>query len=195
MMIGEGQWRQRLHPRTEVVDHLLRTSYAREQEDIIVLQFIFVDMLCTFIEERVGTTIVERCEEQRLIGEEVHSLCQHTEVDRVQTLRTFRDDDDVGAVLALHRFTKPSGRQQLIVDNQSMIIDEQDVYSRFDISVLIGIIEDDDIGIISLLIAYDMLYPRTRLPSTAMFMSGNFSFIWYGSSPMVRMVAFSSART
>ena len=60
---------------------------------------------------------------------------------------TFSDDDKVSAVLSAQRLAKSAGRQELVVDNEPMIIDEQNVDAGFDITMLEGIVEQDNLHI------------------------------------------------
>ena len=131
-------------------------------------------------------------EEELLVGIEAHRLGDDAKLHGFQVLRTFRDNHDVGTVLAHNRFSESSCRQQLVIDNQAVVVDEQDVDARFHIAVLEGIVEEDDIDVLPL-VSFSM--PRVRFLSTATGISGNFVFIWYGSSPMVRTVASSPANT
>ena len=80
-----------------------------------------------------------------LVGIEVHLLGQDTELHGREGLGTFRHNHDVGPVLSLDGFPQSACWQQLVVDDLSVIIHEQDAQPRLDISVLIGIIEQDDI--------------------------------------------------
>ena len=100
---------------------------------------------------------MQRGEVERLIGVELHGLRQHAVVDGVQRVGAFRYYNNVGAFFAVNGFAQPSRRQQLIVDNQPVIVDEQNVQSRLHIPVLIGIVEDYDIGVLGGLIVDDMV--------------------------------------
>ena len=96
-------------------------------------------------------------EEELLVGIEAHRLGDDTELHGSQVLRTFRDNHDVGAVLAHNRFSESSCRQQLVIDNQTVIVDEQDVDARFHIAVLEGIVEEDDIDVLDIVPAGQLL--------------------------------------
>ena len=96
-------------------------------------------------------------EEELLVGIEAHGLGDDAELHRFQILRTFRDDHDVGAVLALYRFPESSCRQQLVVDDQTVVVDEQDVDARFHIAVLEGIVEEDDIDVLDVISAGQLI--------------------------------------
>jgi len=96
-------------------------------------------------------------EEELLVGIEAHRLGDDAKLHGFQVLRTFRDDHDVGAVLAHHRFSETSSRQQLVIDNQAVVVDEQDVDARFHIAVLEGIVEEDDIDVLDIVPAGQLL--------------------------------------
>jgi len=83
-----------------------------------------------------------------LIRIEVHSPGDDAVFHGLQGRRAFGDDDDVCAVLARHRLTETPGRQQLVIDNQPVIVYEQDVDAGFDITVLEGIVEQDDVKVL-----------------------------------------------
>ena len=150
MMVGERQRLERFDIRLHIVNHLLRACYTRQQQDIGVLLLRNPRLIAA--EEQIWSPIVQRSEEQRLISIELHSLCQHTIVDRIEGIGTFRDDNNVGAFFAFYRLTQPSRRQQLIVNDKAVIVDKQNVYPRFDIPVLISVIEDYHISVLRLLI-------------------------------------------
>ena len=89
-------------------------------------------------------------EEELLVGIETHGLGDDTELHWFQILRTLCDNYDVGPILAIHRFPKASCWQQLVVDDQTVIVDEQDIDAWFHISVLEGIVEENDIDILNI---------------------------------------------
>ena len=92
-------------------------------------------------------------EEQFLIWIEAHGLGDDTELHGLQVFRALRDDHDIRPVFALHRFPQSSCRQEGVVDNQAMVVDEQNVNARLHITVLEGIIEQNDIDILYILSA------------------------------------------
>ena len=153
-MVGERHRRQRLHERLYVVDELLRTCYSREQQHVGLL--FRRNLRRRAVKEGIELAIVQRGEVERLVGVELHGLRQHAVVDGVQRVGAFRYYNNVGAFFAVNGFAQPSRRQQLIVDNQPVIVDEQNVQSRLHIPVLIGIVEDYDIGVLGGLIVDDM---------------------------------------
>ena len=81
--------------------------------------------------------------EELLVGIETHGLRDDTVLHGLHVSRTLCDDHDVGPVLALHRLPESSRRQQLVVDDQTMVVDEHDVDARLHITVLEGIVEQD----------------------------------------------------
>ena len=131
------------HLLLDVVLHLPGRGNARQQEHVAA--FCRCRRGSLLREERLQRLVVERCEVELLIGVEVHLLRQHTVFHRLEILRTLRDDDDVGPVLGLQRLAEPSGRQQFIEDDQTMVVDEQDVDAGLHVAVLEGIIENDDV--------------------------------------------------
>ena len=101
-------------------------------------------MLRSF-KQRAQRLVFNGGEVKLLIGVEVHLLRQHAELHRVEGRRTLSDDDDVGPVFALDRLAEPACGQQFVVDDQTVIVYQQDIQSGFDITMLIGIIEEDGI--------------------------------------------------
>ena len=83
-----------------------------------------------------------------LIGEEVHGLGDDTKLHGFQILWTFRHYHYVGAVLAIERLAETAGGQEFVVDDKTMIVYKQDVDARFDIAVLKGIVEKDDVYVL-----------------------------------------------
>ena len=63
-------------------------------------------------------------------------------------MRALGDDDDVGTVLAVQRLAQASCRQQFVVDDEPVVVDEQDIDAGLDIAVLEGIVEQDDIQLL-----------------------------------------------
>jgi len=90
-------------------------------------------------------------EEQVLVGIEFHDLRQDAELHRLHILWTLGDNDDIGTILALYRLTQTTCGQQLVVDDETVIVDEQDVDARLDVTVLEGIVEEDDVDILACL--------------------------------------------
>ena len=103
-------------------------------------------------------------EEELLIRIEFHGLGDDAELHGLQVLRTFRDNHDVGSVLTLDRFPQPSCRQQGVVDDQSVIVDEQDIDAGLHIAVLEGIVKKNDVSAFRLFSACQMINPPGSLP-------------------------------
>ena len=82
-----------------------------------------------------------------LIGEKVHGLSDDTKLHGLQVLGTLRHYHYVGAVLSIEGLAQTSSRQELVVDNQTMIVYKQDIYAWLDITMLEGIVEKDNIDI------------------------------------------------
>lgn len=110
-----------------------------------------------FSEEPVELVVGQTREIQLLVGEEIHGLCQHPVIDRLKIRRTLGDNHNVGTVLPTLRLAEPSRRQQLIVEDKAMVIDEQDIDARFDIAVLVGVVEEHDIGVASSLVGSEAI--------------------------------------
>ena len=139
MVITETQRLHTLDHRLQVVFHLLRRCNASNQQYMIVLQF-FLCYLLVF-EYALWCIIVNAGEVELLERVEVHGLGEYTEFHRLQVLWTFGDNHNVGTVLAAQRFSQSSGRQHLVIDNQSVIIYQQDVDAWLYIAMLEGIIQ------------------------------------------------------
>ena len=103
-------------------------------------------------------------EEELLIRIEFHGLGDDAELHGLQVLRTFRDNHDVGSVLTLDRFPQPSCRQQGVVDDQSVIVNEQDIDAGLHIAVLEGIVKKNDVSAFRLFSACQMINPPGSLP-------------------------------
>ena len=106
-MVGEGEWRDVRNEWREVVLQLLGRTYAREQEGMIVRQF--VERLCrgaASLEDGLQGVVVERREEEPLVGIETHGFGDDAILHRLHVLGAFRHDDDVGTVLALEWFAQ-----------------------------------------------------------------------------------------
>lgn len=73
-------------------------------------------------EYRLGSGIVDGGEKEFLIGIEVKSFSEHSELHRLQVFRTFGDDDHVSPVLSREWFAKPACRKQCVVDDEPVIV-------------------------------------------------------------------------
>ncbi len=151
VVVGEEHGECLLAERLHVDFQLFGRCDAGEQHGVLVFQCTGVHAFVA--EELLHPAVFERREVEILIGIEVHCLGEHAVVDGFHVLRTLRDDDDVGAVLARERFAQPACRQHLVVDDEAVVVDEQDVDARFDVSVLEGIVEEDDIRVLCLVVA------------------------------------------
>ena len=151
MVVAKGKWGQLRYQRLQVVRHLLGRGNAGEQKGMMVLQFMKVRRGLGLLEYRQQFTIVDGREEQSLVGIEIHGLGDDTILHGFQVLRTLRDNDNVCTVLATQWLAQSASRQQRVVDNQSVVVDQQDVDAGFDITVLEGIVQEDDIDILVVL--------------------------------------------
>ena len=140
MMVAESEWSDVWASWREVFYHLLRRCNARKQQYVTILAYT-VERLLPAAEHGSDIPVFKTREEQSLEGIEVHRLGDDPELHRFEVVRAFGDNNYVGPVLAAERFAQSSCRQEFVVDDQSMIVNEQDVDSRFDIAVLEGIIE------------------------------------------------------
>ena len=57
-----------------------------------------------------------------LVGVEIHRLGDDPKLHGFEVAWTFRDDYDVGTVLTAQGFAESAGRQQLVIDDESMVI-------------------------------------------------------------------------
>lgn len=121
MMVGVGEWCDVLGVWLEVDDDLLGRGNASEQQDILIGLNVADGSVFTEI-ERFQLIVFQGCEVQFLIGEKIHGTCEHSEFHGLEVSRAFRHDHDVCTVLPLLRFPKSSGRQQLVIDNQTVVV-------------------------------------------------------------------------
>ena len=61
--------------------------------------------------------------------------------------RTFRNDEQIGPFLSVGWFPKASGRKKLVAFHRAMVIHQQDAQSRSHVTVLKGIVQQDDFRI------------------------------------------------
>lgn len=107
MMVGEVERRDVRNEWREVVLQLLWRTNARKQEGVVVRQFAeHLSPSATSLEDGLQGVVVERREEEPLVGIETHGFGDDAILHRLHVLRTFRHDDDVGTVLALERFAQ-----------------------------------------------------------------------------------------
>ena len=114
-------------------------------------------------EDGHGSVVVDTGEVEFLIGIEVHGLGEHTKLHRLQVFRTLGNDHDVGTALSVETLAQTSRRQQLVVDDQPVIVNQQNVDAGLDIAVLIGVIEKDNVDIVSLLVMRQPVHALTAV--------------------------------
>ncbi len=150
-MVGKGHWGDEPAMGLQVDDHLLGRRNTGQEEHLRAL----VEVLPVHprrLEQGLQFIIVECGEEKLLVGIEGDRLREDAEFHRLQVFRAFRDDDNIGPGLSLCRLAEPSCGKQLVIDDQAVIVDQQDVDARLDITMLESIIEQDDVHILCLLI-------------------------------------------
>ena len=130
----------------QLLDELCGRCNACQQDDVCFRCDVAERLLTAHI-DGLQTVVSERCEIEFLVWIQVESLCEDKEVDGKQAVRALGDDDDVGSVLTALWLAQPSCRQEFVVDDESVVVDEQDVDTRLDVSVLIGIVEDDGLRV------------------------------------------------
>ena len=134
-------------PWREVFYHLPWRRYTRQQQYVAIL-INTVERFILTAEYRSDVPVIQTCEIQSLEGEEVHRLGDYPILHRFEVVRTLGHYHDVSPVLTAERFAQSSCRQQFVVDNQSVIINEQDVHPRFDISMLESIVEQYHVDVV-----------------------------------------------
>lgn len=172
MMVSEGHMGYVLAIRLNILKQLARGCYTGYQQHIRQRCFCIVCGLIVEVDIRYGIslwedglqrTILQCGEEKVLIGEEVHVALKHAIGHRFHLGRTFRDYHDIGPILAVNGFTQTAGRQKHIVSYDAMIICQQNVDARFDITVLKSIIKQYHINILSLRGGKKGIYTMTPL--------------------------------
>ena len=151
VMVGKGHRRKSLaeclalgNEGGQVFNNLLWRGDARQEQHMLVgLQAR--KRARTIIIYMPQTLILKRGEVEVLIGEEVHRLSDDPEVHGPEGRRTLGHDNDVGPVLSRQRLAQSAGRQQLVVDDQAVVVDQQDVDARLYVAMLEGIVEQDDV--------------------------------------------------
>ena len=150
-MVGISERSQPAAIRLQVVNHLFGRCNPREQQHMFVaadvIEFPFTAAVC-----RHEFAVLQRGEVEFLVGIQVHGFGDDPELHGAQVLGAFGHDDDVGPGLAVAGFSQPACRQQLVVDDETMVIHEQDVDARLDIAVLEGIVEQDHVGFLGFFI-------------------------------------------
>jgi len=150
MVVAEGQGCQMVCQGRQVMNHLFWRGNACQQQCVGAFQLLYVLAGLCMWEDRLQASVVQRSEIQLLIGVEVHGLGDDTELHGLQVAGTLGDDDDVGAVLAAEWFAQASCRQQSVVDDQPMVVDQQDVDAGLHIAVLEGVVKQDDVQLLVL---------------------------------------------
>ena len=108
-------------------------------------------------EDRLWRVVLVGREEQALIGIELHRLRDDTELHRLHVLRTLGDNDDISTVLALDGLAQATCGQELVVDHETVIVDQQDVDARFHVTVLESIVEKDHVDLLTSLSVDELL--------------------------------------
>ncbi len=141
MMISEDQGSQVWCQGCQVVFQLLGRGYAGQQQHVGVLQVGQLGHLAPgLLEDAAQCTIFQGGEEELLVGIECHGFRDDAILHGFQLLGTFGHDDDVCPVLAVEGLAQPSRRQQLVIDDESVVVYQQDIDAGFDIAVLEGVI-------------------------------------------------------
>ena len=148
MMVGKAHGLDVAHVGFEVENHLLGRGDAGEQQHIGALRD-FLEREVVAAEEGFERAVVQRGEEELLIRVEVKGLGEHSVFHGLEVTGALGDDNNIGARLAALGLAKPSGRQQLVVDDETVVVDEQDVDAGLYIAVLVGVVEQDDVGVLS----------------------------------------------
>ena len=104
-------------------------------------------------------SVAERTEEELLVRPEIQRRHDDPKAHRIDVLRAFRDDDGRGATACGRSFAQSSCRKEAIVGDEAMVVDEQDVVSGFDITVLISVVQQDNLNVLCRLIVHESLYP------------------------------------
>ena len=148
VMVGKGERSEVGDERTQVVNHLFRRGNACEKQDVVLLQTVERRMhvekrffAAPVRKERLQITVVDGGKKEILIGKKVQGLGNNAIFHRLKVFRTLRNDDDIGAVLARLGLAKPAGRKKAVVDDETVVVDKENVYARLDIAVLESIVK------------------------------------------------------
>ena len=172
MMIPKGDRLYLPAMRFEVGHDLFWRCNTCQQHHVMALDRFSGHSL--LVEDTVQVAVINSGEIQILEWEKVHCLGQHPKLHRFQILGAFGDDDDIGPVFSVKRFTQSAGGQQLVVDNQPVIVYQQYADARFHIPMLESVVEQDDTHIAGVFITCKMLYAALN---TATYTPGNLCFI------------------
>ena len=151
----------------QIVHQLFGRGNTREQQDVPAL-----DGLQTIQHSHVGLVlddwawriVLQGGEEQLLIGIQIHGLGDDTELHGLEVLGALGDYHDIGTVLGLDGLAQTACGQQAIVDDQTMVIDQQDIDARLDITVLESIVEQYHIDIQTALVGCQVVDTTGALP-------------------------------
>ena len=163
MMIGIGERRDVLGVRLQVDYHLLGRCDTRKQQDIHIRLDVAQRFVVTII-QRFQLIVFQCGEEQLLIRIEVHGPGEHAELHRLEVARTFRDDHDISTVLTLLGLPQHTGGQQLVVDNETVVVNQQDIDAWLDVAMLESIVKQHHIGVLCLLVACETIDAMTTVP-------------------------------
>ena len=178
MVIAKPQALQRVAIGTQVVLHLLWRGDARQQQYVLACKILGIEggqtgllvgiRRCTLplprrrvvrgrplalYEDRHQLQVVNAREVQTLVREQVQCFSEDAKLHGLQVLGTLRDDHHVGPVLATERLAQAACGEQLVVDDESVIIDQQDIDARLHVAVLESVVEKDHIHVLRLRIA------------------------------------------
>ncbi len=142
VMVGELEQRD-LVVLLKVFLEWLRMDDAREQKDVAG---ILGERTAPF--EGNGKTIVETGEEDFLMGEGVESVPYLVLLLVGEIVRTFGYDDKVGPTALPTAFPEVSERQNLVVVEGTFVFGEEDVDRGLYITMLINIVEHDNLGLL-----------------------------------------------
>ena len=124
MVVGKGQGGDGLGYRRNVFRQLAGRGDAAEQQHVGVAKGVEGSLSAVGAEDGLERLVVYRREVEALVGVEIQGLRDDPVLHGLQVFRTFGDDDDVGPVLSLYRLAQPAGRQQLVVDDKPVVVDE-----------------------------------------------------------------------
>ena len=148
MMVAEGQRCHLLGIGLQVGQHVFGRGDASDQQHVLVGEGVEIPAPLLLLRRRKNRPQRLKLmggEEELLVRVDLHGLGDDAEFHRFHVFRAFCDNHDVGPVLALDGFPQPSGRQQRVVDDQPVVVDEQDIDAGLHIAVLESIIEQDDV--------------------------------------------------
>ena len=146
MMVGEAQGRDVARHPSQVHQHLLRRSDAGKQQHVSVGREL-LRLAGRLAKEVAQGTIAERREEQVLVRLKPERFLDDAVVHGLHLGRALRHDDNVRTLFGAHGFAQASGRQELVVGDEAVVVGKQDVEARFDVAVLESIVEENDVGV------------------------------------------------